>query len=266
MIHACALTVLAREPAAGLLRSPRQRHAHNSSKLLLTVEDLTVADGELLAVVGPNGAGKSTLLGALSGDRALAGGAVRIDGVCLHAQPWSVRAQLRAVLPQRSGLSAAFTAVEVVALASPHVGRAQALQCLDDVGLLTYADRCYPTLSGGEQQRVQFARVLSQLALYPRAALLLDEPTSALDLGQQQIIMRLAKQAAQRGRAVVVVVHDLTLAAQWSDRVVLVAQGRIVRAGATADTLTATQLAAAYGSKFEILQGQRGAVISCISD
>lgn len=266
MIQASRVAVVARALTSERVNLSFKRRAAAVAKVLIAVEDLRVEDGEVLAIVGPNGAGKSTLLGALSGDRELSAGSVHINGSCLHAQSWFARAQLRAVLPQRAGLTAAFTTAEVVGLASPRIGRTQALQCLDEVGLGAFADRRYPTLSGGEQQRVQFARVLAQLSLHPRAALLLDEPTAALDLGQQQSIMRLAKRAAHQGRAVVVVVHDLTLAAQSCDRVALLANGRVVSIGAAVDTLTTAQLASAYGGAFEILQGRRGPVISCISE
>jgi iron complex transport system ATP-binding protein len=166
------------------------------------------------------------------------------------------------VLPQRSQLSLAFTAFEVVQLAARTIDRTIARRCLADVELEAFATRRYPTLSGGEQQRVQLARVLAQLAVSPRAALLLDEPTSALDAKHQQLVLSLARDAATAGHAVVVVLHDLTLAARWCDRVVLLAAGRVSGDGAPEAVLTPARLAAAYATPFEILVGAGGLVIA----
>jgi iron complex transport system ATP-binding protein len=170
-------------------------------------------------------------------------------------------ASMRAVLPQRSQLSLAFTALEVVRLAGHAIDRALALRCLADVELEPFADRTYPSLSGGEQQRVQLARVMAQLAVSPRAALLLDEPTSALDPRHQQLVLALARRAASVGHAVVVVIHDLTLAARWSDRVVLLAGGRVIGDGRPDGILTPAHLTTAYSTRFEILRGEAGLVI-----
>jgi iron complex transport system ATP-binding protein len=173
-------------------------------------------------------------------------------------------ARLRAVLPQRSQLSLTFTAIEVVRLAARAIDLALARRCLADVELDTFADRTYPSLSGGEQQRVQLARVMAQLAVSPRAALLLDEPTSALDPRHQQLVLGLARLAANAGHAVVVVIHDLTLAARWSDRVVLLAGGRVIGDGTPDAVLTPQQLAVAYSARFEVLRGEAGLVIAAL--
>lgn len=228
---------------------------------LLDDVDLDVASGELVAIVGPNGAGKSTLLAAIAGDRALARGAVSLHGSNVATSSIADLARLRAVLVQRSQLSLAFSALEVVQLAGHAIDRALAHRCLADVGLAAFAHRAYPSLSGGEQQRVQLARVLAQLARAPRAVLLLDEPTSALDPRHQQLVLALARRAANAGHAVVVVLHDLTLAARCSDRVVLLAGGRVVGTGPPAAILTPDRLAAAYSVPFEVLRGETGMVI-----
>jgi iron complex transport system ATP-binding protein len=168
---------------------------------------------------------------------------------------------MRAVLVQRSQLSLAFTALEVIELAGHGIDRALATRCLGDVGLDPFAQRAYPSLSGGEQQRVQLARVLAQLAVSPRAVLLLDEPTSALDPRHQQLVLALARRAANAGHAVVVVLHDLTLAARSADRVVLLASGRVVGNGPPAEILTPNYLTTAYAVGFEVLRGEAGIVI-----
>jgi iron complex transport system ATP-binding protein len=224
--------------------------------------DLEVAAGELVAIVGPNGAGKSTLLGALAGDRRLAAGWVTLSGRDAHALPPVELAALRAVLPQRSSLSLAFTATEVVRLAHRAVSLAKAREQLAAVEMTAFADRTYPSLSGGEQQRVQLARVLAQLSFHPSAALLLDEPTSALDPRHQRLVLSLARTAASRGHAVVAVLHDLTLAAAIADRVALLAGGTLLALGTPAEVLVAERLEAAYSARFEILAGSEGLVIA----
>jgi iron complex transport system ATP-binding protein len=223
---------------------------------------LEVTAGELVALVGPNGAGKSTLLGALSGDRRIARGSVMLGGCDAHAATPAQLASMRAVLPQRSSLTLAFTATEVVCLADRAVSAGAARGHLIDVGLEALVDREYPTLSGGEQQRVQLARVLAQLGMHPSAALFLDEPTSALDPHHQLMVLRLARAAAYRGHPVVVVLHDLTLAARWADRVALLARGKLVACGPPTDVLQPATLANAYHAEFELLAGAAGPVIA----
>jgi iron complex transport system ATP-binding protein len=224
--------------------------------------DLRVAAGEVVALVGPSGAGKSTLLGALSGDRTLVAGAVEIAGRDLRALRAADLAALRAVLPQRPQLAAGFTAREVVQLGAAALSPEAARGLLDEVGLGALADRRYPTLSGGEQQRVQLARVLAQLRAHRGSALILDEPTAALDPRAQRAVLDLARQAAAAGHAVIAALHDLTLAARWADRVAVLARGRVVACGPPAEALAPAALARAFGAEFEVLSGRGGAVIA----
>jgi iron complex transport system ATP-binding protein len=240
----------------------RNVEVHARHVVLLQQIDLAIRTGELVAIVGPNGAGKSTLLGALAGDRRLAAGRVLLHGRDAHRVDARTLALLRAVLPQRSQLSLAFTAREVVQLGGPMIDRGHALRMLDAVDLAAFADRSYLTLSGGEQQRVQLARVLAQLSRSDAAVLLLDEPTSALDARHQQLVLGIARRLANAGRAVVVVLHDLTLAARWCDRVALLAGGRLLAYGATDEVLTPSLLERVYGVRFEILTGEAGLVIA----
>jgi len=225
--------------------------------------DLDVAAGEVVALVGPNGAGKSTLLGALAGDRRLARGTVRLGDRELGALSVAELARRRAVLPQRAALAAPYTALEVVQLARQGLGPAVARGYLEDVQLESFAARSYLALSGGEQQRVQLARVLAQLHGARGAALFLDEPTAALDPRHQLVVLSLARRAARGAdHAVVVVLHDLTLAARWADRVVVLAGGRVRATGAAEAVLTPDTLAAVYGTSFEVLSGGGGLVIA----
>lgn len=227
---------------------------------LLDDVSLTVVPGEVVAIVGPNGAGKSTLLRVLCGDLCPTTGEVVLLGRALQAWPVREQARLRAVLPQQSTLMFAFTAREVVLLGrAPHAGgprdEAIAGAALATVGIGHLSDRWYTSLSGGEQQRVQLARVLAQIwepvDALPRA-LLLDEPTNSLDLTHQHHTLALARQWARQGVAVVAVLHDLNLAAQYADRIVLMHAGRIAAAGPPDAVLTTEGIEAVFGLPVQV--------------
>jgi len=215
---------------------------------------LTLQPGRVLGVLGPNGAGKSTLLGALSGELPLAGGAVSLDGRPLGGWQGSERARRLAVLPQSSTLNFAFTVEAVVGFGRlPHdSGRqrdceiiAAALEAADATHL---TGRNYLALSGGERQRVHLARVLAQL--WPGSmeqALLLDEPTSALDPLHQHTTLQAVREFANRGAAVLVILHDLNLAARYCDHLLLLHQGRPYVQGTPDDVLHAEPLRAVFG-------------------
>lgn len=202
-------------------------------KIVLADIDLELKPGEVLGVLGPNGAGKSTLLGALCGELHPDHGRVWLDQHELSQWDGTQRAQRLAVLPQASTLDFAFSVEEVVGMSRlPHqTGRvrddeivAAALQAAD-VGHLS--GRSYLALSGGERQRVHLARVLAQL--WPGAAgqtLLLDEPTSMLDPLHQHTTLQAIREFADRGAAVLVILHDLNLAARYCDRILLLEGGR----------------------------------------
>nr|WP_236218555.1 heme ABC transporter ATP-binding protein [Pseudomonas rhodesiae] len=203
------------------------------SKIVLADITLDLLPGEVLGVLGPNGAGKSTLLSTLSGELREDQGNVWLDQQALSAWSGAQRAQRLAVLPQTSTLDFAFRVEEVVGMGRlPHqTGKtrdeqiiAAALQAAD-VGHLS--GRNYLALSGGERQRVHLARVLAQL--WPGEAgqtLLLDEPTSMLDPLHQHTILQAIRAFADRGAAVLVILHDLNLAARYCDRMLLLEQGR----------------------------------------
>jgi iron complex transport system ATP-binding protein len=229
-----------------------------SGRTLLDGVSFELAAGELLAVVGPNGAGKSTLLKLLSGDLAPTSGRVAIDGRPLDAFSGRQQAQRRAVLPQASSLAFPFRVHEVVLMGrTPHargVPRREdhdvAHEALVHAGAERFADREYPTLSGGEKQRVQLARVLAQIWEPPAGGsryLFLDEPTNNLDLGHQHHTLRVARTFAKEGTAVVAVLHDLNLAAQYADRMLLLHRGRPHALGAPEEVLTPDALAVTFG-------------------
>jgi len=214
-------------------------------RALLHGVDIALAPGRLTAILGPNGAGKSTLLKTLSGDIAPDQGRVTLDGCDLSRWSAADLARRRAVLPQDVPLAFAFTVREVVGWGArslpPRTADRLAAQALAAVEAAHLADRPVPVLSGGERRRVHLARALVQCraAEGPGRApvLLLDEPTAGLDL---------AARLARDGYAVAAVLHDLDLAATYADLAVLMADGRIVGAGAVGDVLTPARVAAVY--------------------
>jgi iron complex transport system ATP-binding protein len=231
---------------------------------LLDGVTLALEAGKVMAVVGPNGAGKSTLLRILAGELRPGGGRMTVAGRDLRE--WSARelARRRAVVSQKVALTFPMTAAEVVALGRlPWRGTEQAARDDDAVreGLRAarvghLALRAYATLSGGEQQRVQVARALAQLdgAAAP-AALLLDEPTASLDAAHRATLLHLLRQLAERGLAVLVVLHDLNEADFVADQVAVLMDGRCQALGSPAEVLRPDRLAAVYGVPFRRVPG-----------
>ena len=193
--------------------------------------DLRVEAGETVAIVGPNGAGKSTLLRLISGDLRASSGAIRLKQRDLHSYPSHHLALHRAMLSQHVSVSFPFTVEEIVHMGASGSARARPLvdAALHEVGLEEFRHRKLPTLSGGEQQRAHFARVLVQLACGEAAhgpgLLLLDEPTSSLDLRHQIDLVETARRRAANGTAVVAILHDLNLAVRFADRIVVLHRG-----------------------------------------
>jgi iron complex transport system ATP-binding protein len=230
-------------------------------KKLLQNVSLTARPGELLAVVGANGAGKSTLLKLLSGDLQPSAGAVLFEEKSLASWPPAALARRRAVLTQQHTLALAFQVRELVLLGRyPHFGGqptasdwAVVAAALDLVDLGHLAGREYPTLSGGEQQRAQLARVLAQVWEAEGGLLLLDEPLTGLDLRHQHQTLAVARQLTRRGFGVVAVLHDLNLAAQYADQVVLLHRGRTGASGPPAQVFTPAYIHLAFGIEVELL-------------
>jgi len=212
---------------------------------------LDVLAGEVLVIVGPNGAGKSTLLSVLTGERRPTTGVIELDGRDLHSIPQKELARLRSVLTQENTVSFPFLVSEVVAMgrapwAHTIEGRDDVhavLDALDATDVRHLATRRYTSLSGGEKARVSLARVLAQHT----PIVFLDEPTAALDLRHQEDVMRLGRRMADEGRAVVIVVHDLSLAAAYADRLAIIAGGRLEAVGAPAVVLTEERVERVYG-------------------
>ncbi|OYW68871.1 MAG: heme ABC transporter ATP-binding protein [Bosea sp. 12-68-7] len=216
---------------------------------LVREASLELAPGTTTILIGPNGAGKSTLLKLMTGEAKPSDGEIRLDGEALAAIPaWRLACQ-RAVMAQHARLVFPFSVYEVASLGVDGVGRAMTRlrrdalvgESLAAAGVLDLAGRAYQTLSGGEQQRVQFARVLCQIeagrSVASRQALFLDEPIASLDLCHQLALLDMARAIAARGVAVLIVLHDLNLAVTYADHLVVMDQGQIIAQGAPAKTL-----------------------------
>lgn len=237
---------------------------------LLHDVSLAAHRGEVLGLLGPNGAGKSTLLSLLAGDRAPSTGEVRLHGRDPRQWPAEALARIRAVMTQSAAVAFDFTVREVVDLARlPHAGRSGATEdrrivaaALDlaDVGHL--AERIYPSLSGGEKQRVQVARALAQIWTAtddaPARFLMLDEPTASLDLRHQHMVLDTVRRFVAEGVGAIVVLHDINLAAAYCDRVALLHGGRLIADGATRETLTVEQLSKVYNVALSAIDNGSG--------
>lgn len=223
------------------------------------IEDVSFAlhPGSLTVVLGANGAGKSTALAVAAADLRPSGGEAMLDGTPLGSLTPRALAMRRAVVLQHTPMNFALCVHEVVALSRTPFGKGTAARdgveerALRALELLPLAGRDYPTLSGGERQRVQIARALAQLWHAQEAGrpgyLLMDEPTAHLDLKHQVIALEAARDFANAGGAALCILHDIGLAREFSDAVLLMKQGRLVASGRAADLLTAPVIADIYG-------------------
>jgi len=209
---------------------------------LVDAVSLDIDAGRFTILIGPNGAGKSTLMRLISGELAATSGAVLCEGENVARLSPARLALRRAVMTQAIQVSSPFLTHEVVRLGIDGIGRVSASErarlvetCLVAADTLSLATRPYAALSGGEQRRVQFARVMAQIeaarTVHDRQALLLDEPVANLDLSHQLALLDAARAVAERGVAVLAVLHDLNLAARYADRLVLMNKGAIVAQG-----------------------------------
>jgi iron complex transport system ATP-binding protein len=217
---------------------------------------LDVYPGEVLALVGPNGAGKSTLLSLMSGDLSPTSGQARLNGKDVARCRPEEAARLRSVLMQSNTVSFPFTVWEIVEMGRAPWARTpqlaedteaiqEALQAVDVQGL---SERRFNQLSGGERARVSLARVLAQRT----PVVLLDEPTAALDLRHEEDVMATIRGLANAGKAVVVVVHDLSHAAGYADRVAMIVGGELEAVGRPEDVIVADRVSRVYGVDVDI--------------
>ncbi|MEU4367419.1 ABC transporter ATP-binding protein [Micromonospora chersina] len=234
---------------------------------ILAGVDLAVAVGEWVTVIGPNGAGKSTLLRAVGG-LLPAPGAVSLFGTPINSLRRRDRARVVATVAQSPVVPAGMSVFDYVLLGRtpyiPALGRESAAdlaavhEVLDRLDLGAFGRRELATLSGGERQRVFLARALAQGA----TLLLLDEPTSALDIGHQQEVLELVDQLRrQHELTVLATMHDLSIAGEYADRLVLLAEGRVAAAGPPQEVLTETLLARHYRANVRVIPGDHGPLV-----
>lgn len=224
----------------------------NSATLLKGIS-IEVSKGSIVAVVGPNGSGKTTLLKVLNGESMASGGNVLIGEVDVSSLSLKERALQFGVLPQEAALDFPFRVHEVVQMGRiPHltpmrVNHDVVDEVISEMQLNEIRDRVYLTLSGGEKQRVQIARVFAQIWDSRESAyLFLDEPTAALDLSHQLSLVRTLKRISKLGTTILVVLHDVNLALRFAQQVVLLCEGRLLAVGAPLDVLTRDNMREAY--------------------
>ncbi|MGN9774750.1 ABC transporter ATP-binding protein [Micromonospora sp. H33] len=245
----------------------RDLHVRLDGVPILGGVDLTVAAGEWVTVIGPNGAGKSTLLRAVGG-LLPAAGAVALFGTPIQALRRRDRARVVATVAQSPVVPAGMSVLDYVLLGRtpyiPPLGResaadvAAAHDVLDRLDLAGFHARELATLSGGERQRVFLARALAQGA----TLLLLDEPTSALDIGHQQEVLELVDQLRHgHGLTVLATMHDLSIAGEYADRMVLLADGRVAATGPPREVLTEELLSDHYRATVKVIEGDHGPLV-----
>ena len=228
-----------------------------------------VLPGKLTSIIGKNGAGKSTALKALCGDISLNDGQILFEDIVLSNVKIGTLASKRAVVYQKSNLEFSFSVLEVVALGrSPFSGIFNSKQddvivkqCLEKVDAYHLADHDYTTLSGGEQQRVQFARALAQIwdtvQENKPSYLLLDEPLASLDVAHQHELMLILKQLCLKNVGVLIVIHDLNLAAQYSDTVLIMKDGKIGYSGSPDKVFTESIISESFDYPVNIIPHPR---------
>lgn len=229
---------------------------------VLAGASMTVQPGTLVGVLGPNGSGKTTLLRAGLGLQNLNAGTARLAGRPVATIPETERARLVGYLPQERRVGWNLASLDIAALGAPDLppaaARAVAADCLALVGLTGFETRGVLEMSGGERARVLLARLLAT-----RAPLLVaDEPAAGLDPDAQLLTLELLRAEAARGAAVVVTLHDLSLAARFCERLVVLAKGQVAADGPAAEALTPVILRTVFGLNGELIRTPTGPVVS----
>lgn len=227
-------------------------------RALLDDVTLELRAGEVLALLGPNGAGKSTLMSVLAGDVAPDHGAVQFGDRALR--DWSLvdLSRRRSVLLQDNQLLFPFTVHQVVEMGRAPWRRTEReeedneaiAEAIASADVAHLGNRRVPSLSGGERARAAFARVMAGRT----GVLMLDEPTAALDIGHQEAVLSLARDRARQGDAVLVVLHDLNLAAAYADRIALLRDGQIVACDEPELVLTSEIVSHTYRTPVEVIR------------
>jgi iron complex transport system ATP-binding protein len=230
------------------------------SKVLVSGVSLDIEPGTWCTVVGPNGAGKTTLVETVAGIRRASSGSVSISGQCLSTMSERSRARMVALVPQHPEVPAGMTVKDYVSLgrtayhgllrAPSARDRAVVDSVLERLSLQEFAERDVITLSGGERQRMVLGRALAQSTM----VIVLDEPITGLDLRHQIELLDLLKsEVAQCGLTVVATLHDLTLAGQFADRLVLLDRGEVILDGPAREVIRSAELAHCYGMGLRVV-------------
>lgn len=221
--------------------------------------------GKLTMIIGPNGSGKSTLLKIISNELNGYSGSVEYEGKILSKKDAKSISKIRAVLSQESELSFPLSVEEVVMMGRyPHFDfkpsandEAICNEALEKMRMKNFSERNYLTLSGGEKQRVHFARVMAQIweqSSNTCRYLFLDEPIASLDLNYQHEFLKITKSIAQRNTVAIAVIHDINLALQYADSVILLNKGSVLAAGKPTEVITAENIYKVYSLKCKILK------------
>ena len=243
-----------------LLRTENIQFSYGTNYVLQQIS-LEVEEGEILGIVGPNGAGKTTLLSIMSGALKPRSGEVYLNGARLAELQPKERATTVAMVPQNPAIPQGFTALEMVLMGrNPHLGLLQwegpkdleiCRQVMELTTTWNFGDRLISTLSGGERQRVFIARALAQEA----PLLLLDEPTAHLDLGYQSGVLDMIDSIRKEAHVTVITaMHDLTLAAQYCDRMAALHQGTIFALGRPDEVLRPDVVSTTFGAEVSIIR------------
>jgi len=256
-----------------MMLSANQISKRIGGRQILKPCSLQIHPGRFSAVVGPNGAGKSTLLGILSGAARKYAGQVKLNGRPIKKYGIRELSFQRAVLPQQSRVNFPFTVEQIVEIgryahrARPEANKRIIDEVLELTGLSAMRKRLYATLSGGEQQRVQTARVASQIwdaSEHPKY-LLLDEPTASLDLAQQYALLHLIRQLCQRRIGVLAILHDLNLAARFADELLFLREGQTVAYGDCREVLQPDIIESTFGHPVKLIEDAEGPIIAPVA-
>ena len=226
--------------------------------------NIEVFPGKVLALIGPNGAGKSTILKILSGDIKPTSGVVKYNDINISNIPFVDRAHIRGVMSQSQTIVFDFSVLEIIEMGWLHSDHDYYTsfypdvlkQIIEDCELQYLVDRKFNTLSGGEQKRVHFARVLLQLwipegDIHPRF-MLLDEPLANLDIYHELKMLEIIKRHLSKNIGVLLILHDLNTASKFADNIVLMKNGTIVKNGSTIEVLTESILSETYETKIKV--------------
>jgi iron complex transport system ATP-binding protein len=220
---------------------------------VLSGVSVRVEAGEIRSVIGPNGAGKSSMLALLSGERQPSAGSCLLESKPLKSYGIEDLSQRLAILHQQSSLDFPFTVDEVIQMGrypcdtSDSFDETIVSEVKTKLDLEHLSDRTYITLSGGEKQRVQLARVIAQLwDQLEQAVFLFDEPTAPLDLTHQRQFLQLCEEMKLAGACIVMVMHDINLASRYSDQITLLRDGHVLADAAPALAITESLIQQAY--------------------